>query len=396
MQSSYDLYLLVKSLTKAEKRHFKLQSSLQKGKKDYMVLFDTLDSLSLKEDTASNYDEEVLRGKIKDKLNLKHLHVTKNYLATQVLKSLRTLREESDTESKLNKMVSEIKVLADKGTYRLLSQKLKSAKNLALQYEKYNVLIDLLNFETVLCVRHKEFKINEVLEKLYDDIFKYLDLMKMETAYKAVQNEVTTIYRKNIRARNEKSTAKIQILENNPLLKTTKQPPTFLSKVSYNYSKALLFQLNGNLSQAIKFHKEVQDIWIGYPHFKKEYPMLYMIYSSNYLVGAHLLRDYSVFPTVLDNLTSLPKRNYNEEAEAFQNICYLEQLYFMNKVIFNNKLNTTDVASSLAKKIETGLDKYHSRIVKSRQMSFCINSSIMFFALNMFDESLAWMAKIHQ
>ena len=43
MKPTHDLFDLVHSLTKSEKRFFKLQSSLQAGEKNYVRLFDLLE-----------------------------------------------------------------------------------------------------------------------------------------------------------------------------------------------------------------------------------------------------------------------------------------------------------------------------------------------------------------
>src|SRR5690606_41068542 len=44
MYSIEHLFSLVKSMTKSEKRHFRLTSDLQRGEKSYMALYDILES----------------------------------------------------------------------------------------------------------------------------------------------------------------------------------------------------------------------------------------------------------------------------------------------------------------------------------------------------------------
>jgi hypothetical protein len=58
MKPSNELFELIKSLTKSEKRFFKLQSSLQSGDKNYIRLFDTIDKMS-------EYDEEEVKSNFK-------------------------------------------------------------------------------------------------------------------------------------------------------------------------------------------------------------------------------------------------------------------------------------------------------------------------------------------
>jgi hypothetical protein len=55
MKPSNELHDLIKSLTKSEKRFFKLHSSLQAGDKNYLRIFDAIDKQKV-------YDEEASRS----------------------------------------------------------------------------------------------------------------------------------------------------------------------------------------------------------------------------------------------------------------------------------------------------------------------------------------------
>lgn len=399
MQISDDLFLLIKHLDKAEKRHFKLQAGLQKGDKDYLKLFDAMDALpwtpSENPETCP-YDERLLKKKLGGKISTSQLHVTKNYLYGLILKSLRSLYEEATTEMKLAVLLSDVKILEQKGLYEQVTKKLAIAKSLALKFEKYSALVELLHFETILCARHKTQDVEAELSLLYEAIFKSLEMQALEMRYKSLQNEATTLYRKGTWARDNASKVKLQILENEPLIHPESRPVTFLSKVSFHFIKATISQIIGDRHQAILYYKDLQAVWTGYPHFKEEYPSNYIIYSSNYLVCCHLIRDYTPFPALLHDLEKVPLRNYDEKAEAFQNIWYLRQLYFMNKQVFEIKGDLPNEAKKLVTEIENGLAKYAPRIVKSRQLSFYHNTAVMFFALGVYNEAMEWLSKIQQ
>lgn len=399
MQTSDDLFLLIKHLDKAEKRHFKLQAGLQKGDKDYLKLFDALDALPWtpsENGETSPYDERLLKKKLGSKISTSQLHVTKNYLYGQILKSLRSLYEDTTTEMKLAVLLSEVKILEQKGLYEQVTKKLATAKNLALKFEKYSTLVDLLHFEANLCARHKSNVVENELSKLYEAIFKYLELQALEIRYKSIQNEATALYRKNTRARDEASQLKLQSIQNESLLQPDYRPVTFLSKIFFHYTNAILSLVDSNPRQAILHYQDLQAVWTGYPHFKEEYPSNFIIYTTNYLACCHLLKDYSLFPALINDLEKVPLRNYDEKAEAFQNIWYLRQLYFMNQQVFEIKGDLTSEAKKLVKEIENGLAKYAPRIVKARELSFYHNTAVLFFALAAYNEALEWLVKIQQ
>lgn len=394
MHSSDDLFLLIKSLDKSEKRHFRLQAALQKGDKNYLKLFEVLENMA--SDDSISYDERLLKKKLGDKIAANQLHVFKNYLYKHILKSLRTLHEETGTEMKIALLLSEAKILEQKGLYEQVYKKIHAAKQLALKFEKYGSLVELLQFETVLCVRHKSQEVQTELAFLYEAIFKYLDWQVLEAKYKQLQGAATTLYRKGVRARDEDSKGALLRLETDALLKPDIRPATFLSRVSYHYTKALLSKIAGHHTQAVSHYRDLLAVWTGYPHFKEEYPVLYIIYTSNYLVGCHLIRNYEPFPVLMDELGSLPLRHFDEKAEAFQNIWYLRQLYFINHEIFNIRGDIVSEARKIADEIENALELYGQRIVKARQMSFCHNTGIMFFALGEYERAMYWLGKIQQ
>ncbi len=94
MKPSNELFDLIKSLTKSEKRFFKLQSALQSGDKNYVRLFDLIDKMS-------EYDEENVKKTFKGEKFIKHLPSEKNHLYKLILKALRSYYGETSVSSRL-------------------------------------------------------------------------------------------------------------------------------------------------------------------------------------------------------------------------------------------------------------------------------------------------------
>src|SRR5687767_10992763 len=78
-----DLFALIKSMSKAEKRFFTMNAMIYEGEKNYVKLFNAID----KQDT---YDEQKLRKELADESFVKHLRNEKHHLYEMILKSLRT------------------------------------------------------------------------------------------------------------------------------------------------------------------------------------------------------------------------------------------------------------------------------------------------------------------
>jgi len=90
------LFQLIKSLEKAEKRHFKLYIKRSSGKEDLKIvrLFDALDKLK-------DYDEKPLLKKLDD-VTKPQLANLKTHLYKQILASLRLLKSADSLDLQLN------------------------------------------------------------------------------------------------------------------------------------------------------------------------------------------------------------------------------------------------------------------------------------------------------
>src|SRR5271154_6422949 len=91
------LFALIKSMTKAEKRFFRIDTAKfqQAESKDYLRLFDAIAAQKV-------YDQKAIRDKFKNEPYFNQLYAVKKYLEHQILKSLRSFCSEESCEIKLN------------------------------------------------------------------------------------------------------------------------------------------------------------------------------------------------------------------------------------------------------------------------------------------------------
>src|SRR5262245_41857715 len=129
-RSSDELFQLVKSLEKAEKRNFKLfvQRNLAKTDLKITTLFDVLDSMD-------EYDEEVLLRKVK-MLKTAQLPNLKANLYRQILASLRTMRDDSNVEIQLHEQMEYARILYNKGLYQQSLKTLARVKEMGKTFHQ--------------------------------------------------------------------------------------------------------------------------------------------------------------------------------------------------------------------------------------------------------------------
>lgn len=158
------LFMLIKSLEKAEKRHFKLyinRSSARSGELKVVRLFDLIDK------QKSPNEEQLLKrmtGVTKSQLaNLK------THLYREILASLRLLKRTDSIDLEINELFDYAHILYKKGLFFPSLRMLERAKDLARAYDKINILPQLLSLEKRIeglhITRQVEFRADAIVQE---------------------------------------------------------------------------------------------------------------------------------------------------------------------------------------------------------------------------------------
>lgn len=143
MLKKEELFVLIKSLSKSEKRYFKLYSMHNNSNANYVKLFDAIEE-------QDGYDEFSIKHKYKGEAFVKQLHVTKNYLRTMILASLRNYHVEISKDAVLKDYLRNVEILFNKELYQLCSNELKKAEAIAEKYELYTGKLEVLSWRRKL------------------------------------------------------------------------------------------------------------------------------------------------------------------------------------------------------------------------------------------------------
>ena len=137
------LFVLIKSLTKSEKRQFNLYVGRLGGNIDakFFSLFKFLEKLKV-------YDEKVIiKSGIVSKQQLSNL---KAHLYKQILISLRLNPAHKNIRIQIREQLDFATVLYQKGLYKQSLKLLDKAKNLALENEEKNIAYEIVELEKVI------------------------------------------------------------------------------------------------------------------------------------------------------------------------------------------------------------------------------------------------------
>ncbi|MFA7272595.1 MAG: hypothetical protein WC044_01930 [Crocinitomicaceae bacterium] len=155
------LHELIHSLSKSEKRYFKLLSSRHTigEENNYIVLFDYIES-------QDQYDEPTLIRHFSGQAFLNKLSITKKRLYNHILGALDNFHAQANVESQIFKMIHSAEILSQKSLYDQSIKILLSAEKLAKKNDYTNLLI------------HIRSKIKALIEKN-----NYLDIQSVELQF---------------------------------------------------------------------------------------------------------------------------------------------------------------------------------------------------------------------
>ncbi len=138
-----NLFVLVKSLSQSEKRHFKLYVNRLDINSDakFLQLFNVLDKLK-------NYDEaEILKAGFVTKQQIANL---KSHLYKQILVSLRMNPVNQNTRINIREQLDFATILYHKGLYKQSLNILEKTKTIALENEEKNIAYEIVELEKVI------------------------------------------------------------------------------------------------------------------------------------------------------------------------------------------------------------------------------------------------------
>ncbi|MEP7317701.1 MAG: hypothetical protein ABI921_03140 [Panacibacter sp.] len=142
-----EMFELVKSLSKTEKRYFKLYTQFQQGDKSYIKLFDIIDK-------QVSFNEKIINQKFLSKNKVTNFPAIKKYLFNQLVASIKSYGAYKDLDSDHSDLIETYKVLRYKGLYGQSDRLLKKIKQLTLEDDAF--------------LRHYSALILEYYKEMYD------------------------------------------------------------------------------------------------------------------------------------------------------------------------------------------------------------------------------------
>ena len=373
MNTSKDLFNLIRSLTKSEKRYFKI---CYKSDTVYSKLFDEI----INQAEKGIYNEEKIKQKFKNEKFVKQLTYTKNYLYKLVSNSLIQFHSKDNIESYIYSLITSAKIFFRKSLFENYFKNIEKALLLAEKYERFGILLELIALQKHL-IRAKDLKKIKLsdLQRKEQNIFKMLNnISDLAKLYGALNMNVK---RMNESSRKYSIIAIEKILDHS-LLSTEKNAMTVQAKDVFYDMKIFKADFNNDIDEVIYFLLKKRENYINNEEIFKM-NVNFQLSTITYNLAAYYLEK--------GNVKEFEKYfNYYKDIQAKDNITGLLNDLDLNSLLLRFvflKKNAEDF-----KKYSTSVLKYakenEEKITKDYLLSIYFNIAVLQFDSGDFENSL--------
>lgn len=180
---SNKLFVLVKSLSGSEKRYFKLFiTGKEKGNNKYARLFDAIDF-------QLEFDDDALKKAVygRAQIETRKYSELKSYLYFLILKSLQSYDEKSSVDYRLKNMLLGVRTLFKRSFFDDCKDVLKKAKKIATDYEDFNTLIEILDWEKKIAYTQTDIAfLDKELDRITAEEQNYLQRLNNISEYRSI------------------------------------------------------------------------------------------------------------------------------------------------------------------------------------------------------------------
>ena len=375
---SQDLFLLIQSMSKTEKRYFKKFSELH-GKEDnkYLMLFDAMAK-------QKTFDEEAIKKQFRGEAFLKQFPVAKNYLYSRILDSLEFYHRDSSTHSSVRRNIYRAELLQKKGLYDQSMKVLQRARKDAGDLDLFHALLEIQTQWEFNALLEKYDLPN--LEKLIDETEKTSQLLSDTVICRSMSLQMVNLYNHYYRSRDKKILQQADELMKSPYFKKAEEIKTFSGKLRIYEAKFFYWYAKGNLDAACAEGEKAAQLCLSNPSQMKNNIKLYMVLLSNLFYVRSEQKKYEEAAKYLGKLeeTSSHARNYSLLAKFF----YLHDNAMLHYLYHTGKLK------ELERKIPgvvSEFETHESELSNYEKIALLSNISVSYFYLGNLKQSIHFM-----
>lgn len=382
---SETLFVLIKSLSKSEKRHFKLFLGMySKDLKHSLILFDLLDKMK-------EYDKDAIKSGMYPYIDIKNIYALKSNLKTMILRSLRDLGTQKSNRSKIRTEVDYVYILYSKGMYASAKKMITNVYPLAVKSSYSSAIIELNNLKWLMAIKERDvFELKSFRELNIDHFSNQLDLESTLSGLREamaqmylLRTEFTTSSRRLI-----PQEAVDQLADNRVLhLDISGYPSIF--KIYYHAVWGYIHFIRQNKNEAY-FHLKQSVSLFESPEIDYELWSMNVHQLLTSLAKFEMFEEYGIeLNSIIEITETIPKK--------FKYESFDQELYLMLLVAKTDKeliSGNFEILRDHKTDLLNYFEKYGSQLNLLQQMVIYYNLAYIYIGIQDYKKALHWLNKL--
>ena len=376
---SQELFELIKSLNKSEKRHFKLFSALYVSGKtnNYIRLFDSIDRQHQINDKAIKQQQKLVNNYSR----------TKNYLYELIIKSLDNYHSQKNPNIMLNNELNKIEILSGKGLYSQCEKVIGKLEKSAYKQEKYPIILQLIDWKKVLIFESFSGNtINEELVKHYVEEENAIGRMKVYSELKKISDKLHIVYQTKGPVRKNQELAALKKLIDNPVFAEKE----FLSprvEIAFNAAHAMHNNLIGDYEGMYQCYNNNFNIYKQNNSLVKSSFNEYLSTINNLMYSQYFLEKYAELKKTLLYFKTVGSETISSDTRIFISSSNMELLLCQKTGEFSEGFYKIQ-------EIVKTLEKFGEKVDKASVIKIYFSIAYVCFGSENYNKALGWINKI--
>ncbi len=375
MRQKEDLFHLIKSMTRTEKRYFTTESSKGDQENRYLELFQFINQME-------EFDEEKLKEAFPQNLS-----ADKKYLYESVLKRLRDYKRNKSWYIRIRELIIDARYLYKRGLHIQAEARLSEAKSLAEETGDQLALLEIIELETYIRW-HTDSDFIKKIKSLFDQRKKIQECFHTENQFTELTHLLSIALKNGMGKKELHELA--PILDELDAIYQDEEPPedlTMLAKRRFFQNKAIYAQINKNLEKAAKYYSQVVPWWENHEKYKSEEFSRYVVDISN-LINAYF--SVEAFDQVWEQIQLMEKEAAKNKDIEVQGLVFLKSSIF--KILYFINTGARMDLQKLGGHIRSGLKKY--QLNEGSRVVLIGNMAIYCFCCEDFEKCIEWCEQI--
>lgn len=377
---------LVRNMTKAEKRNFKLYATRLSVNHDakFLQLFDCLDSIS-------EYDETKVLSKCPVKKG--QLPNLKSHLYKQILTSIRLLNVQHSESMQLREQLDFARILYDKGLSRQAFKILEKVRVQAELLEDYSISLDIVEFQSKLDMANVAKDIVSVSDNASREVASICASIENNSELSNTTARIYSLYQQLGYARTQKDMDLIKQYFH-PRLEVyagRESAMSFHELFYYYQASAWYYYIQHKFVNSYRYSR----LWVGlfnsFPQMKHVMYDDYLRGCSQILEGLYLMRKYRHF---MDSLTY-----FEHDFEDFVKLN--NNAYFIaHHILYTNRIHKSFIEGDfkagllLVEDIDGFIRRYSDRLGIHAKMLLYYKIACLYFGDENYTKCMEYLARI--